>query len=117
MLSQLDRVIVLWVSVSGALLTWWVAAAALNTRDPEVIVRVLKVLQKLVASGDLIGEALVPYFRQVLPVLNIFKNSNSALRGRWRCVAVTLSVLLAEDSRCCVCGCVCRMTLWCAPTS
>ena len=33
--------------------------------------------QKLVASGDLIGEALVPYFRQILPVLNIFKNCNS----------------------------------------
>lgn len=52
------------------------STAALNTRDPEVLVRVLKVIQKLVTSGDMIGEALVPYYRQLLPVLNIFKNKN-----------------------------------------
>lgn len=46
---------------------------ALATRDKEVICTVLKVLQKLVLSGDLIGEALVPYYRQILPVLNLFK--------------------------------------------
>jgi len=46
---------------------------ALNTRDPEIICNVLKVLQKLVVSGDLIGEALVPYYRQLLPVLNLYK--------------------------------------------
>lgn len=50
--------------------------AALNTRDPLVLVRVLKVIQTLVDSGELIGEALVPYYRQILPVLNIFKNKN-----------------------------------------
>mmetsp|Transcript_23747 Transcript_23747/g.59915 ORF Transcript_23747/g.59915 Transcript_23747/m.59915 type:complete len:317 (-) Transcript_23747:1766-2716(-) len=50
---------------------------ALNTRDPEVIAIVLKVLQQLVVSGELIGEALVPYYRQILPVLNIFKNKNT----------------------------------------
>merc|ERR1719510_505560 len=49
---------------------------ALNTRDPEVIAVMLKVLQQLVLSGDMIGEALVPYYRQILPVLNIFKNKN-----------------------------------------
>ena len=27
-------------------------------------------------SADLVGEALVPYYRQILPVLNIFKNKN-----------------------------------------
>ena len=31
---------------------------------------------ELVKSADLIGEALVPYYRQILPVLNIFKNNN-----------------------------------------
>jgi hypothetical protein len=46
---------------------------ALNTRDPEIICCVLKVLQKLVVSGDLIGEALVPYYRQLLPVMNLYK--------------------------------------------
>ena len=37
--------------------------AALNTRDHEIIAIVLKVLQKLVQSGEMIGEALVPYYR------------------------------------------------------
>ena len=37
----------------------------------------LKVLQHLVKSGDMVGEALVPYYRQILPVFNIFKNMNS----------------------------------------
>jgi len=36
----------------------------------------LKVLQHLVLSGEMIGEALVPYYRQILPVLNIFKGKN-----------------------------------------
>merc|ERR1719408_299478 len=40
---------------------------ALNTRDPEVIATVLKVLQKLVLAGEMIGEALVPCYRQILP--------------------------------------------------
>jgi len=48
--------------------------AALNTRDPAVIATMLKTLQKLVVSGELVGEALVPYYRQILPVFNIFKN-------------------------------------------
>ena len=33
-------------------------------------------IQKLVLSADMIGEALVPYYRQILPVLNIFRNNN-----------------------------------------
>jgi len=37
---------------------------ALNTRDLEVISTTMKVLQKLVLSGEMIGEALVPYYRQ-----------------------------------------------------
>jgi hypothetical protein len=46
---------------------------ALNTRDQEVIVTTLKVLQALVLSAEMVGEALVPYYRQILPVFNIFK--------------------------------------------
>jgi hypothetical protein len=49
---------------------------ALNTRDTEIICEMLKVLQCLVNSGDMIGEALVPYYRQILPVLNIYVNQN-----------------------------------------
>ena len=43
---------------------------------------VLKVLQKLVTAdadlegGALIGQALVPYYRQILPILNIYKHKN-----------------------------------------
>lgn len=49
---------------------------ALNTRDPQIMCVMLKVLQRLVTSGDMIGEALVPYYRQILPIFNIFKNKN-----------------------------------------
>jgi len=49
---------------------------ALNTRDPAIISTMLKVLQTLVLSGEMIGEALVPYYRQILPVFNIFKSKN-----------------------------------------
>jgi hypothetical protein len=47
---------------------------ALNTRDLEVMSTTLKVLQNLVLSGEMIGEALVPYYRQILPTFNIFKS-------------------------------------------
>jgi len=50
---------------------------ALSTRDHEVLCETLKILQKLVQSGEMIGEALVPYYRQVLPVFNTFKNRNT----------------------------------------
>eukprot|EP00747_Dinoflagellata_sp_TGD_P127695 gnl/TRDRNA2_/TRDRNA2_174440_c0_seq10.p1 gnl/TRDRNA2_/TRDRNA2_174440_c0~~gnl/TRDRNA2_/TRDRNA2_174440_c0_seq10.p1 ORF type:complete len:291 (-),score=56.93 gnl/TRDRNA2_/TRDRNA2_174440_c0_seq10:449-1321(-) len=49
---------------------------ALNTRDPVTICTILKILQTLVLSGEMIGEALVPYYRQLLPVLNIYKSQN-----------------------------------------
>lgn len=59
---------------------------ALNTRDREVMVRVIRILQRLVLSdvtqsenGNVlskIGISLVPYYRQILPIFNIFKNSN-----------------------------------------
>lgn len=55
---------------------------ALNTRERPVIIKVLKILQTLVncdvavAGGSgLIGQALVPYYRQILPVMNIFINN------------------------------------------
>ena len=49
---------------------------ALNTRDPSVICITLQVLQLLVESADHVGEALVPYYRQILPIFNLFKNKN-----------------------------------------
>lgn len=63
---------------------------ALNTREKEVIVKVLKILQALVncdvavsGGAGLIGQALVPYYRQILPVLNIFINKNDNLGDKF----------------------------------
>ncbi|XP_043260699.1 parkin coregulated gene protein homolog [Colletes gigas] len=49
---------------------------ALNTKMSEIICATLKAVQKLVRSADCVGEALVPYFRQILPVLNLLKDKN-----------------------------------------
>ncbi|CAL9691666.1 unnamed protein product [Knipowitschia caucasica] len=49
---------------------------ALNTRNRQVICTTLKVIQHLVVSGEMVGESLVPYYRQILPILNIFKSMN-----------------------------------------
>ncbi|XP_076051165.1 parkin coregulated gene protein homolog [Oratosquilla oratoria] len=50
--------------------------SALNTRDPRVLCTTLKVLQELVTSAPRVGEALVPYYRQILPTLNLFQHRN-----------------------------------------
>merc|ERR1711879_222197 len=50
----------------------------MGTRDPEVMVTTLKVLQALVLSAEMVGEALVPYYRQILPIFNIFKNNTKS---------------------------------------
>merc|ERR1711906_67812 len=52
---------------------------ALNTRDPEIVAITLKILQGLVTCSDTIGEALVPYYRQILPVMNLMKTKNDNL--------------------------------------
>jgi len=33
----------------------------------------------MVVSGEMIGEALVPYYRQILPIFNLFKSDNKNL--------------------------------------
>lgn len=55
---------------------------ALSTRHPTILINVMKVMQKLVVSGEFVGEALVPYYRQLLPVLNLFKNRTKNLGDR-----------------------------------
>ncbi|NXY56602.1 PACRG protein, partial [Callaeas wilsoni] len=52
---------------------------ALNLRNRQVLCTTLKILQHLVVSAEMVGEALVPYYRQILPVLNIFKHMNGEL--------------------------------------
>ena len=64
------------LQVHGKLTTY---VAALNTRDSEIIAITLKILQALVICSDTIGEALVPYYRQILPVMNLFKQNNANL--------------------------------------
>ena len=49
---------------------------ALNSRDNEIMATTLKILQGLVMCSDTIGEALVPYYRQILPIMNLFKTKN-----------------------------------------
>ncbi|OMJ93582.1 hypothetical protein SteCoe_3419 [Stentor coeruleus] len=52
---------------------------ALSTKIPEVIVITIKKLQKLIKCGNSIGEALVPYYRQILPIFNMFKGKRANL--------------------------------------
>ena len=49
----------------------------LNTRIPQVLCNMMKALQQLVVSEDQVGEALVPYFRQILHIFRIFKYENT----------------------------------------
>lgn len=49
---------------------------ALNTRDADIVSVTMKVLQRLVTCADSIGEALVPYYRQILPIFNLYKMQN-----------------------------------------
>ncbi len=45
---------------------------ALNTRNPKILCKVCQILTVLCQSADMVGEALVPYYRQLLPVFNLF---------------------------------------------
>jgi len=49
---------------------------ALNTRDPQIMCTTMKIIQQLVLSADMVGEALVPYYRQILPIFSIFRGNN-----------------------------------------
>ncbi|KAF4702199.1 hypothetical protein FOZ63_005827 [Perkinsus olseni] len=50
---------------------------ALNSKDPRAMRKALHLLQVMVKSGEQIGEALVPYYRQLLPIFNIFKGQRN----------------------------------------
>lgn len=47
---------------------------ALSTKSHEIMCKTLKKIQKLVISADMVGEAMVPYYRQILPTFNLFKS-------------------------------------------
>lgn len=58
---------------------------ALNTRRTAVVITALEALKWLVTSdvtqpgGPMIGRALVPYYRQLLPIMNIYVTTNKNL--------------------------------------
>jgi hypothetical protein len=64
------------VQFHSAIFVYACVTDALNTRIQEIVCTTLKVIQRLVMSTDMAGEALVPYYRQILPIFNIFKNKN-----------------------------------------
>ena len=49
---------------------------ALNTKNPKTLVVVMQVMQDIVSTCPDVGLALVPYYKQLLPVFNQFKNRN-----------------------------------------
>mmetsp|Transcript_22663 Transcript_22663/g.57913 ORF Transcript_22663/g.57913 Transcript_22663/m.57913 type:complete len:309 (-) Transcript_22663:13-939(-) len=52
---------------------------SLDSRDGEIMAKMLCVLQQLVKSDEGVGEALVPYYRQLLPCFNLYKSANHNL--------------------------------------
>lgn len=40
------------------------------------MVKTLRHLQNLVKSSEIVAESLVPYYRQILPVMNLLKHKN-----------------------------------------
>ena len=61
------------------LIHFFIFLEALSTKNHDIMCTTLKKIQKLVTSGDMIGEALVPYYRQILPVMNMFKNKRGLI--------------------------------------
>ena len=54
---------------------------ALETKQHEIVVKTLKKLQALVKVSDAIAESLVPYYRQILPVLNLLRHRTCKFIG------------------------------------
>ena len=52
---------------------------ALQTKVTDTVVRTLRKIQLLVKSSDAVAEALVPYYRQILPVMNLLRHRNKNL--------------------------------------
>eukprot|EP00397_Hematodinium_sp_SG-2012_P004992 GEMP01005009.1.p1 GENE.GEMP01005009.1~~GEMP01005009.1.p1 ORF type:complete len:677 (+),score=158.74 GEMP01005009.1:302-2332(+) len=52
---------------------------ALNTREPGTVVKALRILKELLICVPLAGERLVPYYRQLLPVVAIFRTKRRNL--------------------------------------
>ncbi|KAK2148604.1 hypothetical protein LSH36_489g01056 [Paralvinella palmiformis] len=70
---------------------------ALETKDPGVIIRMTQCIQELVKSDELVGEALVPYYRQILPVFNIFINKHNKAPGN-RAISIRVPTPLRREA-------------------
>jgi len=123
MLHALQTVVVC-ITINVCYATWH--TDALCTRRHMTLVRTLKVLQHLVMSADMVGEALVPYYRQILPVFNIFRAKNRAftlqclslshrhdvqlcLKWHWHDVSRAVTI-----ERCAQCYLCIRVSFYCA---
>ena len=49
---------------------------ALNTRNPRVICSTLKIIQLIATCSKESGRAFLPYYKSLLPTLNLFKTVN-----------------------------------------
>ncbi|XP_046646141.1 parkin coregulated gene protein homolog [Daphnia pulicaria] len=49
---------------------------ALNTRNPRVICSTLKIIQLIATCSKESGRAFLPYYKSLLPILNLFKSVN-----------------------------------------
>ncbi|KAK4010186.1 hypothetical protein OUZ56_019338 [Daphnia magna] len=49
---------------------------ALNTRNPRVICSTLKIIQLIATCSKESGRAFLPYYKSLLPILNLFKSIN-----------------------------------------
>lgn len=52
----------------------WLGSFEEGLSEHVLVVLNVKLLIKLVQSEEMIGESLVPYYRQLLPILNVYKN-------------------------------------------
>lgn len=90
--------------------------SALDTRTPNIICPVLKILQQMILLNVAVGQALVPYYRQILPIFNLFRAQNANLgdgidysqRARLNVGELILETLeLFEQVQVAPCVCVC----------
>lgn len=51
----------------------------LNTKDNVIMCRAINMLQLLIRCDTSVGEILVPYYRQLLPVMSLFRGNNKNL--------------------------------------
>lgn len=54
---------------------------ALNTRNPRVICSTLKIIQLIATCSKESGRAFLPYYKSLLPILNLFKSINRKIRN------------------------------------